>query len=539
MGAKRQNQGDLFASPAVPTDAQPKRAADGTAMAVERKATPRIPSEVWSVSELTQSIKALVEPTFSTVRVRGEVSGFRGANARGHLYFSLKDVNAVVDVKVWQTLARTLLFPLKDGLSLVVEGALSIYEPQGRYSLIVRHIEPDGVGARALAFEALKARLLQQGLIGPNKRRRALPAVPKRIGVVTSLSGAALKDFVQVLHRRNPNVVVLAVDARVQGDGAVADIVRGLNWMNRQAVDLVVLTRGGGSVDDLWVFNDEKVARAIAACVHPIVSAVGHEIDVTLSDLVADVRAATPSVAAELCTPVRDELLAALSAVRHRLARAMRQQLERSRHALQLKFRTVKDPRLSLVSKRLTLSALFDRLVEGEQRQRRLRREHLDEWSARLANTHPRQALAVNRAQLQKLSGALQTAHRQVLQVQCERLRLGAQRLERQSPQPRIVLGQRHLQHLQQTQLRALKNLLGTERERLKGLGAVLSGLSPLNVLARGYAIVSRAVSGEVVERASQVQPGEALRLRFATEPQVLVTVSDEKNITPASGEKQ
>ncbi len=538
MGAKRENQGDLFARPAVSPAGDPKPAAQVTPAIAAATAVPRSQSQVWSVTELTQSLKSLIEPNFSAVRVRGEVSGFRGANARGHLYFSLKDAGAVVDVKVWQTLARTLLFPLKDGLSLVVEGALSIYEPQGRYSLIVRHLEPDGVGARALAFEALKARLLQQGLIGPNKRRRALPAVPRRIGVVTSLSGAALKDFLQVLHRRNPSVAVLAVDARVQGEGAVPDMVRGLSWMSRQAVDLVVLTRGGGSVDDLWVFNDEKIARAIAACVHPIISAVGHEIDVTLSDLVADVRAATPSVAAELCTPVKDELLAALTVVRHRLTRAVRQQLERSRHALQLKFRMVKDPRLSLVSKRLTLSSLLDHLIEVEQRHRRLRWQQLAQWNERLAKTHPRQALAVNRAQLQKLSGALQLVQTRALRGHTEQLRLKAQRLERQSPQARIALSQRQLQHQQQTQVRAVKTLLATERERLKRLGAVLAGLSPLRVLARGYAIVSRETSGEVVERASQVQEGDTLRIRFATEPQVLVTVRDQNNTPPKTGEK-
>ncbi len=261
---------------------------------------PAAPRKVLSVSELTYQLKETIEPKFTRVIVRGEVTGFRGANARGHLYFAIKDETAQIDVRIWQTQAKLLKFQIRDGLSLIVEGGLNVYEVQGRYSIIAQKVEPEGVGAMALAFEQLKAKLVKEGLIGEGrtKPRRALPVLPKRIGVVTSSSGAAWRDFLKVLHRRHPGVSVLFCNARVQGEEAAIEVARGLRWLAKTDVDVIVVTRGGGSVEDLWTFNEERVVRAIFNSPIPVVSAVGHETDITLSDLVADYRAPTPSARA-------------------------------------------------------------------------------------------------------------------------------------------------------------------------------------------------------------------------------------------------
>ncbi len=230
--------------------------------------------KVLSVGQLTRAIKDHLEPQFLRVLVKGEVTGYRAPNVRGHLYFALKDDFASIDVKIWATTAARLKFQLKDGMSVVVEGGLDLYEASGRYSLIVQRIEPTGVGAQALAYAQLKAKLMAEGLFGPNRKqpRRALPVLPRRVGVVTSISGAALKDFLKVLHRRHPRLSVLVADARVQGEGAHDEVARAIRRLARQNVDVIVVTRGGGSAEDLWTFNEEVVARAIFACPVPVVT---------------------------------------------------------------------------------------------------------------------------------------------------------------------------------------------------------------------------------------------------------------------------
>src|SRR6266851_3986114 len=248
---------------------------------------------IFTVGEITRDIKATLERGYARIWVRGEISGFRGANPRGHLYFSLKDSDACLDVKMWASAAQRLKFSLRDGLSVIAEGSIDLYEPQGRYSLIVQRIEPVG-----------------EGLLGDARKRplRPIPFLPRRIGVVTSLHGAALRDFLRVLHQRHPRLPVLVCDARVQGEGSAGEVVRAMRRLARAQVDVIVLTRGGGSIEDLWTFNEELVARAIHACPVPVVSAIGHEIDFTIADFVADLRAPTPSAAAERLAPVLRDL---------------------------------------------------------------------------------------------------------------------------------------------------------------------------------------------------------------------------------------
>src|SRR5882762_10110415 len=278
---------------------------------------------VYSVSELTREIKAIVEGRFPSVLVKGEVSNLR-APSSGHLYFTLKDADACLDAVLFRTEARRLRFSVQNGLSLVARGRLAVYEPQGRYQLVCDMVEPLGAGALQVAFEQLKERLQKEGLFEA-ARKRKLPFLPRRIALITSPSGAVVHDFLRVLHRRYPNLPVLIVPARVQGDGAAQEVARGiLRGAGAPRVDVLVVARGGGSLEDLWPFNEEVVARALARCPVPTVSAVGHEVDYTIADFAADVRAATPTAAAEIIARVKEELIADLSQRRARLVRARR-----------------------------------------------------------------------------------------------------------------------------------------------------------------------------------------------------------------------
>lgn len=284
------------------------------------------PSEppVLTVSQLTSALKDLIEARFPDVWVAGEVSNFSRPQS-GHCYLTLKDEAAQIRAVIWKSTAQRIRFDLHDGLAVVCRGGLDLYAPRGSYQLVVRQIQPQGIGALELALRQLQTRLAAEGLFDPH-RKRPLPVMPRRIAVVTSPSGAALRDFLQVLGRRWMGADVLVVPVRVQGTGAGEEIAAAIRRVNRLAtpIDTLVVTRGGGSLEDLWEFNTEAVVRAIAESRIPVVSAVGHEIDVTLSDLAADRRALTPSEAAELVVPSTDDLRAALGQVRRRLAGAMR-----------------------------------------------------------------------------------------------------------------------------------------------------------------------------------------------------------------------
>ncbi|MBC7691539.1 MAG: exodeoxyribonuclease VII large subunit [Methylotenera sp.] len=262
------------------------------------------PPKHWTVSELTAQIRGVVEPAFTQIWVQGEISNYRPA-ASGHVYFSLKDNGASISAAVFGWGAqrkKTPGFDLKDGMQVLCRGKISVYPARGTYQIIVDQVEPMGAGALQFAFEQLKAKLAAEGLFD-QKRKRPLPAFPHRIAVVTSPSGAAIRDMLTIMARRAPNVHVMIVPAVVQGDTAAAQIIKGLELANQHDLgDIVVLARGGGSIEDLWCFNDENLARAIAKSRLPVISAVGHEIDFTISDFVADLRAPTPSAAAEIVT---------------------------------------------------------------------------------------------------------------------------------------------------------------------------------------------------------------------------------------------
>lgn len=286
---------------------------------------------VLSVGELTGQIKQTLENGIGRVWVSGEISNF-SRPASGHCYLTLKDESAQIRAVIWRNAAKAARFELHDGLEVICQGYLDVYAPRGSYQLVIQKIEPKGLGALERALRLLREKLTAEGLFSP-ARKRPLPRFPRRIAFVTSPTGAAVRDFLEVLRRRWLDVHVLIVPVRVQGDGAAAEIAAGIELVNKlaQRVDVLVVGRGGGSLEDLWAFNEELVVRAIHASRIPVVSAVGHEIDITLSDLVADVRALTPSEAAERVVPAMDELREYLDRQQSRLAAALRGRFQLAR----------------------------------------------------------------------------------------------------------------------------------------------------------------------------------------------------------------
>src|SRR5215218_2811657 len=294
----------------------------------------RIPERrIYTVSELTAGIRGAIEERFAEMWVEGEISNCRVWNT-GHMYFTLKDGGAQIRSVMFRGTLRYLRFKPEDGLHVIARGRLSVYEPKGEYQLVCEHMEPHGLGALQLAFDQLKKKLQAEGLFD-RARKRPLPALPRKIGIVTSLDGAALRDIIKVLRRRHPNAHLVISPARVQGEDAAAEITRALRRIARvPGVDVVIAGRGGGSAEDLWAFNEEMVARAIAACPVPVISAVGHEVDVTIADFVADLRAPTPSAAAEMVVSAKDEFCSRIDRLHHRLHVAARSQIQHRQNVL-------------------------------------------------------------------------------------------------------------------------------------------------------------------------------------------------------------
>ncbi len=427
--------------------------------------------DVYSVSRLNREARALLEGGFPPVWVEGELSNL-SRPASGHIYFSLKDADAQVRCAMFRSRNRHLGFEPKEGMGVLARARVSLYETRGEFQLVVEDLEEAGDGALRRAFEALKQRLAQEGLFDP-AHKRPLPVHPRRIGVVTSPTGAALRDILTVLRRRFPAIAVLVYPVPVQGEGAGARIAEMIRKASARAeVDVLIVGRGGGALEDLWAFNEEPVARAIYACALPIVSAVGHEIDFTIADFVADLRAATPSAAAELLSPDGAAWLAQVTRLAARLTVLWRTGLEqRARH-------------VQWLEKRLAQQSPARRLRERSQR--------LDELEQRLG--HARAALFRHKtARLGELRA----------------------RLVRHEPGQRI----RHLQATCNDLARRLRAAIGRGLERrgqhLGHLAHALEAVSPLATLARGYAIVTDA-RGQVLRRARDVAVGDPVEARLA-----------------------
>ncbi len=431
---------------------------------------------VLTVAELTAQVRRLLEQHFGPLWVSGEISNLRW-QASGHAYFTLKDAAAQLNCVLFRNDARGFRDRLEDGRKVLLQGELSVYEPRGQYQLIVKAIELQGVGALQLAFERLKQKLAAEGLFAP-ERKRPLPRFPRCVGVVTSPTGAALHDVLHVSERRDPALRFILAPCRVQGEAAAAEIAAAIGRLNELAdrlkLDVILVTRGGGSLEDLWPFNEESVARAVAASRLPVVSAVGHEIDFTICDFVADVRAATPSAAAEMLTEGVCASRQFVEEATCRLAVLARARLERAR-------------------------------------------QNLAELTGRLTRAHPRRRLNEHWQRLDDLLSSLMRAAR--TELDARRFRWQAVRSAWQRVRPGLAL-ERQRNGLQQLQLRlvqAARRGFDNRAHRLALLGERLRLLSPAEVLARGYSITRDAATGRVIRAAGEITAGQRLRTRLAS----------------------
>ncbi|HUT84984.1 MAG TPA: exodeoxyribonuclease VII large subunit, partial [Thermodesulfobacteriota bacterium] len=317
---------------------------------------------ILSISELTQLIKFQLEQSFDYLWVEGEISNFRIPSS-GHFYFTLKDEKSQIRAVMFRSQNRTLEFSPEDGLSVICRGRLNVYETRGEYQLILDYLEPKGLGALQLAFEQLKQRLAQEGLFDPD-HKKPLPQLPRKIGIVTSPTGAAIRDILNIIERRFANVGILIYPVKVQGEGAAQEIATALQELNQMPeIDVVILARGGGSIEDLWPFNEEVVARAIYHSEIPVISAVGHEVDFTIADFVADLRAPTPSAAAELVVRNKDDLIYNLNTVYVRLKNSIRKIYEFNQSRFAFLQKRMPDPRKMIPGLRLTIDEYGERIA--------------------------------------------------------------------------------------------------------------------------------------------------------------------------------
>ncbi|WP_421188232.1 exodeoxyribonuclease VII large subunit [Aeromonas sanarellii] len=440
--------------------------------------------QIFTVTRLNSAVRMILEQDLGLVWLTGELSNLAMPSS-GHWYFSLKDMSAQVRCAMFKGNNRRVPFRPQDGMQVLVQARVSLYEPRGDYQLIIESMQPAGDGMLALRFEELKRRLGAEGLFDEG-RKRPLPREPRAVGLVTSATGAALYDMLTVLGRRAPDLPVFIYPTQVQGSAATAQIVAAIALANRRAeVDVLIVGRGGGSLEDLWCFNEEAVARAIAHSTIPVVSAVGHEVDVTISDFAADLRAPTPSAAAELVAPDSSARAQRLVHLHQRLTQAMTRHQTAARHGF------------VLLQKRLEHQDPKRRLEQQAQR--------LDELDRRLQ---------------QLLASRLHLGERRLANLEL--------RLQAQSPEKHLAAGKRRHQLAEERLHALIARRRDLASHRLAMLSARLDGVSPLATLGRGYAIV-RTPSGEVISRAGQVSAGQPLVTQLA-EGQLRVRVEEVDN---------
>ncbi len=460
---------DLFDLPFEEEDSRPSTV-DRQQSSVDSGQSPA--RRVFTVTELTITVRDLLEERFSEVWVEGELSNCKTWNT-GHLFFTLKDDRTQIKGVIFRSALRYLKFKPADGLRVVARGRVSVYEPKGEYQIICEHLEPQGLGALQLAFEQLKKRLQQEGLFD-TARKRPLPALPRKIGVVTSLDGAAIRDILKVLSRRYRNLHLVISPARVQGEEAPLEIARSLRQLGRvPGVDVIIVARGGGSIEDLWAFNEEIVARAIARAPVPVISAVGHETDVTIADFVADVRAPTPSAAAEIVVKAKDEFGARIDRLDARARAAVHARVQRLGR------------RVDLLNARPAFSGVPARVAS--------RARHTAETTYALA-----------RAIRQRVAGRARRT--QTLQRQLDTLDLG-RRLA--SVRTKLVSGDARLAS-------AIASRRHLADRQLRGAAARLDSLSPLAVLGRGYAVCWNADRTAVIRDATTTERGDHVRVTLS-----------------------
>jgi exodeoxyribonuclease VII large subunit len=427
---------------------------------------------VWKVSELVAELRADLEREYADLWVEGEITDLRPA-ASGHIYFTLKDDSGQISSVLFRRQASLLCFHPENGLHILLRGRISLYEQRGQIQIIAEHLEPVGAGSLQLAFEQVKRQLQLEGLFDAD-RKKHLPAFPRCVGIVTSPAGAVIRDFITVINRRHAALEILLYPALVQGETAAAEIAKGIAYFNQtREVDLVVIARGGGSLEDLAPFNSESLARAIAASELPVVSAIGHETDFTIADFVADLRAPTPSAAAELITAAQHKVEEHLALLAQRLQRAARYAVMQARERF---------ARASIESALSRISAAINR-----------RQQRIDELSFRL-----------------------EAAWRSQMQQKSQRLQSLAVTIQRHDAMQRIQLLRERLYSLSAKLMHAQQATAQRRRSGLQSLERQLTSLSPLSVLNRGYALVYND-SGVLLKNSADTTPGSVLSIRLAS----------------------
>ncbi len=427
---------------------------------------------VYTVSEITRDVRAILEAAFETAWIEGEISNFRTA-ASGHAYFVLKDDKAQIKCVLFRGQRVGMKFTPEDGDQILLLGRVTVYEARGDYQVIVEAMEPKGLGALQKAFEQLKEKLAKEGLFDES-RKKELPEIPWKIGIVTSPTGAAIRDMIHVIQRRNPKTSILLYPAKVQGEGSAEEIAQGIRELNkRKDIDVLIVGRGGGSIEDLWAFNEEVVARAIAQSGIPVVSAVGHEIDFTVADFVADLRAPTPSAAAELVVPKLNDIVQDLQYLTNQMIERMEEDIEDYRERLRylIDRRFFREPRQILEAPTQRLDEMVQRLLRG-----------LDQWV------------------LVKRGNLTQIVHR----------------LFQASPGKKIQTLSERQNDLMARLVRRLESQIDLKKQKLAGAAKNLEALNPLNVLQRGYSIATSKKTGKAVTSSKQINKGDTVRIRLA-----------------------
>ena len=433
------------------------------------KSTDRQP-EVWTVTQITRRVKNLLETDIGHVYIAGEISNFRVSPA-GHSYFTLKDEHSQISAVMFKGKLSRLRFEPENGLEVIINGLVSVYEQRGAYQIICDGMQPKGMGALQLAFEKLKKKLDEEGIFD-EVHKKPLPLLPRRIGIVTSPTGAALRDILNVIDRRFANAHIILSPARVQGDEAIPEIVEAIRMLDEWGVDVMIVGRGGGSLEDLWAFNEEPVVRAVYGAKTPIISAVGHEIDFTLCDFAADLRAPTPSAAAELVVQEQEALATKIETFRRRLATAATRSIDSARNTLE----------------RLQSSYLFQR---------------------------PEELVGQLRQQSDELRMNLESAAQTLVEERRRRIQNATRAITLLSPTNQLRRASQDLRERRARLLHAGATMLDHKRAAFHPLVAQLDALSPLAILARGYAVAWKLPKETLVRSAANLKPNDKLKLKF------------------------
>ena len=470
-----------------------------------------------TVSQITSAIKqAITKSLPATVHVVGEISNLK-RNTSGHLYFTLKDSHSELPCVMWRTDALCLKFQPSDGMEVVASGAVEVFDRAGRYQLYVRRVDPRGVGALELAFRQLYERLAKEGLFD-ERHKKKIPAYPRRIAIITSPTGAAISDILRTIAKRFPCVHVLIIPVRVQGPGAALEIAAAIRLINAQAerfrgVDVLIVGRGGGSLEDLWAFNEEPVARAIFASKIPLISGVGHEVDTTIADLVADARAATPTAAAQMAVPVLDDVLKNLTAIRARMTRSVRVRWNAadSQSNATSKRSPLRDPMSMVRSRVQTVDLLAHELHQRHAKHvgtLRARLERLERVVQRIA---PYSVVAALSARITRLDRALRESFRKKTALRARGTEAAARRLERSSPAQFVPAAQQKLLQYHRRLVASHERRLAEMAARLKSASGLLQAVSHKSVLERGYSITRLKGSEKVIHSVSEIKGGEQI----------------------------